>query len=190
MHHFTLPGLDADTGRQTAECLQERLVALADLNIVLKHVHWNVVGPAFIGVHLMVDEQVKGVRKMVDALAERIAALGESPNALAGNIVSTRSWDEYSIGRGSVMQHLGGLDLVYQGVLSSHREAIDTLETLDPVSQDLIIDQTAELEGYHWFVRAHLETPDGQLSTDGARSEHAAAQQAEDSVRETAYSNA
>ena len=190
MQHFTLTGLDPKAGRATAECLQERLVAVSDLSLVLKHIHWNVVGPAFIGVHQMVDEQVKGVQKMVDVLAERIAALGESPNALAGTIASTRSWDEYSIGRGTVMQHLGGLDLVYQGVLGSHRDAIERLETLDPVSQDIVVGQAAELESYHWFVRSHLETPDGQLTTEGAGSERAAAAQAEDSVRPTTFSNA
>jgi starvation-inducible DNA-binding protein len=42
-------------------------------------VHWNVVGPNFIAVYIMLDPQVGAVRAMVDDIAERIAILGGSP---------------------------------------------------------------------------------------------------------------
>ena len=76
---YTVPGLSLSTGRRTAEILQGRLHALNDLQLTLKHAHWNVVGPGFIGVHEMLDPQIELVRGMVDVLAERIATLGVSP---------------------------------------------------------------------------------------------------------------
>jgi starvation-inducible DNA-binding protein len=163
---FTLPGLEDDVAIEVADILAGRLVSLVDLSLVLKHVHWNVVGPSFIGVHLMLDPQVAAAGAMADTLAERIAALGASPNGLAGNIVETRAWDEYPIGRATTTRHLAALDQAYNGVITSHRKAIDRLDRLDPVSQDLLIGQTAQLEQFQWFVRAHLETDDGTLVAD------------------------
>ena len=70
----TVPGLDVSEGHQVAHTLQLRLHALNDLQLTLKHVHWNVAGPTFIAVHEMLDPQVIAVRSMTDAIAERIAA--------------------------------------------------------------------------------------------------------------------
>jgi starvation-inducible DNA-binding protein len=104
--------------------------------------------------------------------------MGASPNGLAGNIVATRTWDDYGLGRASVMQHLGALDLAYAGVVEGHRKAIDKTDQLDPVTQDLLIGMAEQLEQFHWFVRAHLETPEGVLLTEGAKDEESAAEQA------------
>ena len=168
---FTAPGLTQSQGRQVIETLQSRLTALVDLSLTLKHIHWNVVGPAFIGVHLMLDPQHAGVQVMVDATAERIATLGGVPNGLPGNIVATRTWDDYELGRAASQGHLAALDMVYRGVIASHRKAIDATDASDPVTQDMLIGQTAELEQYHWFVRSHLEDYAGGLSNAGATTE-------------------
>ena len=79
---FTAPGLSAADGARVADALQGRLNSMLDLSMTLKHIHWNVVGPAFIGVHTMLDPQYAGVSRMTDALAERIATLGGVPNGL------------------------------------------------------------------------------------------------------------
>jgi starvation-inducible DNA-binding protein len=39
----------------------------------------------------------------------------------------------------------------------------------------MLIAQSAALEQFQWFVRAHLEAVDGTLSTAGAKTETAAA---------------
>jgi starvation-inducible DNA-binding protein len=172
---FTAPGLDAAAGQRVADELQGRLGALIDLGLTLKHIHWNVVGPAFIGVHTMLDPQYEGVALMTDAVAERIATLGGVPNGLPGALVASRSWNDYALGRADTQAHLAALDLVYAGVISAHRDAIDTVDDLDPISGDLLITQTGVLEGYHWFVRTHLEDYAGGLSTAGTSTELGAA---------------
>lgn len=179
---FTLAGMEPEQGRQVATILQDRLVALVDLQFVLKHIHWNVVGPTFIGVHEMLDPQVDAIRAMSDETAERIAALGVSPDGRLGSVTDQRRWEDYSLGRDTVMAHLGALDMVYEGVASDHRAAIEQVEELDKVSQDMLIAQTALIEKFHWFVRAHLENSSGELVTDGAQSEVQASQQAASSV--------
>ncbi|UDY37552.1 DNA starvation/stationary phase protection protein Dps [Dermatobacter hominis] len=152
----SVPELSDDASNQTVAILQNRLVALLDLQLTLKHVHWNVTGPNFIAIHEMLDPQVLAVRAMSDALAERIATCGGTPLGTPGAIVEGRTWDDYSIGRATTDEHLQELDRVYQGVIGDHRTAIDELEDLDPVSEDLVTGQAGELELFGWFVRSHL----------------------------------
>ncbi len=165
--NFTVPGMIQAEGVHVAGVLQERLGCLIDLGLTLKHIHWNVVGPTFIGVHMMLDPQVDGVAAMIDATAERIATLGSSPNGLPGSLVAARSWDDYSLQRAMVPEHLAALDSVYVGVIDDHRKAIESVSDVDPITEDLLIGQSGILEQYHWFVRAHLESSSGQLRTDG-----------------------
>ena len=87
---YTVPGMDRAAAAEVADLLQNRLVALIDLTLTLKHIHWNVVGPTFISVHEMLDPQYAGVSAMVDDVAERIATLGSEPNGLPGNLVARR----------------------------------------------------------------------------------------------------
>jgi starvation-inducible DNA-binding protein len=161
---YTAPGLTKKDAALVVELLQDRLNALNDLALTLKHVHWNVVGPHFIAVHTMLDPQVDGVRLMVDAAAERIATLGASPVGTPGALVKQRRWDDYQLGRADALAHLEALDHVYTGVIIDHREAIEKTESADPVTEDLLVTQTGELEQYHWFVRAHLENSAGKLT--------------------------
>ena len=172
---FTVPGLSLEDGYKVGETLQMRLHALNDLQLTLKHAHWNVVGRDFIGVHEMLDPQIEQVRAMVDAVAERMATLGVSPNGLPGAMVKARSWDDYSIDRAGTAEHLAALNVVYNGVVEDHRKAIEEVGELDPITEDMLIGQTAELELFQWFMRAHLENAGGELSTAGAKTEKDAA---------------
>jgi starvation-inducible DNA-binding protein len=163
---------------QVADLLQKQLSTYNDLHLTLKHVHWNVVGPNFIGVHEMIDPQVDLVRGYADEVAERIAALGQSPQGTPGAILKDRTWDDYSVGRDTVAAHLAALDLVYTGVIEDTRKGIEKLDDLDLVSQDLLIGHSGELEKFQWFVRAHLESSSGNLSNAGTTTEKSAARKA------------
>jgi starvation-inducible DNA-binding protein len=175
---YGVPGMGKKDASMVIGLLQDRLNSLNDLALTLKHIHWNVVGPQFIAVHTMLDPQVDAVRLMVDATAERIATLGGSPCGTPGALVAARSWDDYSLGRDDALAHMGALDVVYAGVIEAHRKAIEATEEPDPVTQDMLIGQAALLEQFHWFVRAHLESPNGSLATAGAKTERGAASRA------------
>jgi starvation-inducible DNA-binding protein len=175
MTQFTIPGLTDKQGLRLAELLQKQLSTYNDLHLTLKHIHWNVVGPNFIGVHEMIDPQVDAVRAYADEVAERIAALGSSPQGTPGAIIEDRDWDDYSVGRDTSQAHLAALDLVYNGVIEDIRHAIDQTEELDPVTQDILIGHARNLEKFQWFVRAHLESAGGKLAHEGSATEKGAA---------------
>ncbi|HAM44814.1 MAG TPA: DNA starvation/stationary phase protection protein [Propionibacteriaceae bacterium] len=155
---YRAAGISADAAERVVSVLQERLNAYNDLHLTLKHVHWNVVGPSFIGVHEMIDPEVDQVRLNADAVAERIATLGFSPKGTIGAITQTRDWADYPLGRATVPDHLAALNDQYDRVIADNRAAIAAVEDFDLVTQDMLIGQTALLEKFQWFVQAHLES--------------------------------
>lgn len=169
--NFRPAGISAETAVEVNDTLQQRLIGLLDLSMVLKHIHWNVVGPGFIAVHEMLDEQVEGVRDFADEIAERIATLGGIPNGLPGFLTANRDWDDYALGRGVVEAHLGALDKVYEGIIGDHRAAARLAADRDPVTEDMLIAQTGKLELYQWFIRAHIVNTSGELMSGDAVTE-------------------
>lgn len=161
MSHHSVPGLTSEAAQEVVDKLEDRLASSIDLQLTLKHIHWNVVGPNFIAVHEMLDEHVAAVRAMTDAIAERIATLGGEPNGTPGHVTSVRSWSDYKVGRAGVIDHLRALDSVYTGVIEDHRSAIAAVGEIDPITEDLLIGQVAKLELFQWFVRAHLDNAGG-----------------------------
>ncbi|MFD5871327.1 Dps family protein [Streptomyces sp. NPDC060322] len=175
---YTVPGLSTKDGGRVIELLKMRLHSLNDLALTLKHIHWNVIGPHFIAVHEMLDPQTLAVRDMADGTAERISALGGVPQGTAGVLVAERTWDDYSVDRADAIAHLGALDLVYTGIIEDHRKAAAKAASIDPVTEDLLIEHLRSLEQFQWFVRAHLENSAGALTTADAGSETQAAAKA------------
>jgi starvation-inducible DNA-binding protein len=155
--------MDDKASSRVIEILQDRLVGTIDLQLTLKHIHWNVVGMNFIAIHEMLDPQVDAVRAQSDAIAERIATLGGEPIGTPGAIVARRTWDDYPLNREPTVRHLAELDDVYTGVISDHRDAVDEVGDLDPVTEDLLIGHLGELELFQWFVRAHLKDASGDV---------------------------
>lgn len=162
MSDIQIAGMTVEQTDKVVKLLQKLLVEANDLHLLLKHVHWNITGPNFIGVHLMIDPQVELVRGYADEIAERMATLGGSPRGVLVG-VDQPSWADYKLGRDTVSAHLRALNDVYYAVLTDFREGIEVTEKLDPVTQDMLIGQTAQLEKFQWFIRAHLEDAEGKL---------------------------
>ena len=165
---YTVPGMTLTDGHKVADSLQMRLHALNDLHLTLKHAHWNVVGRDFISVHEMLDPQIELVRAMVDQVAERMATMGVSPNGLPGALDKARDWDDYPLGRATTIEHLAALDSVYNGVISSHRDTLEAVGDLDPITEDMLISHISQLELFQWFMRSHLESTTGKLDHDAS----------------------
>ncbi len=156
--HLDPAGLDRSVAATLAELLQRRLVASIDLQLVLKHVHWNVRGPNFIAVHEMLDAHTEAVTAMTDEIAERIATLGGTPDGNAGHVVRRRSWADFPLGRADAMEQLAELDRVYDRVIVDTRLAIDETADLDPVTNDLLIEHVRKLELDQWLIRSFFDT--------------------------------
>ncbi|MEU4659325.1 DNA starvation/stationary phase protection protein [Streptomyces sp. NPDC023723] len=153
MYVVKSPLSDADL-KTVSEALQGALVDLVDLALVAKQIHWNVVGPRFRSVHLQLDEVVGTARAHSDTVAERAAALGVPPDGRAATVavgsgigVTPEGWVDDSTAVGAVVEALGA-------VIGRMRERIAATGAPDPVSQDLFIQVTADLEKQHWMFQA------------------------------------
>jgi starvation-inducible DNA-binding protein len=63
-------------------------------------------------------------------------------------------------------------------VNGDHRKAMIEIGELDPVSEDMLISQLTDMEQFQWFMRAHLESSDGDLLAANNHTESAAAKSA------------
>lgn len=140
--------------KTVSEALQGALVDLVDLALVAKQIHWNVVGPRFRSVHLQLDEVVDTARKYSDTVAERSAALGISPDGRAATVavgsgigVTPEGWVDDTTAVRTLVEALGA-------VIARMRERVETTGEPDPVSQDIFIGITADLEKHHWMFQA------------------------------------
>ena len=154
---YTNPGLDEETSEKIITILQNRLSNEQEAALVLKHAHWNLVGPNFIAVHEMLDPEVDSVLNQADETAERISQLGGSPMGRADDVVANRTWDKFELtGRKSVEEYLKTLIAYYEQFIAADREAIKQLDELDVISSNIVQDHVQDLEKFLWFMRAHL----------------------------------
>jgi starvation-inducible DNA-binding protein len=136
------------------DALQGALVDLVDLSLVAKQVHWNVVGPRFRSVHLQLDEVVDVARAHSDTVAERASALGVSPDGRAATVAAGSGIGAVSDGWVKDTDAIGTLVAALGAVITRMRERVTATAEPDPVSQDIFIGITADLEKHHWMFQA------------------------------------
>jgi starvation-inducible DNA-binding protein len=153
MYVVKSPLADADL-KIVSEALQGALMDLVDLALTGKQIHWNIVGPRFRSIHLQLDEVVASARAHSDTVAERASALGVPPDGRAATVASgsgirpaPAGWIKDTDAVSAMVDALGS-------VITRMRERVTATEAPDPVSQDLLIAITADLEKHHWMFQA------------------------------------
>ncbi|MFC8195110.1 Dps family protein [Streptomyces sp. NPDC060006] len=145
----------SDSARQVVgEALQSTLVDLLGLSLIGKQAHWNIVGPRFRSIHLQLDELVTTVRSYADTVAERSAALGVPPDGRPETVAATAAPQGPKEGWVQDTEAVGVIVEALETVVGRLRERIGATEEADPVTQDLLIGLTAELEKHRWMFQA------------------------------------
>ncbi|MFE1552755.1 Dps family protein [Streptomyces sp. NPDC058718] len=134
--------------------LQGALVDLVDLALVAKQVHWNVVGPRFRSVHLQLDEVVDTARLHSDTVAERASALGVNPDGRSATVASSSAIGSVPEGWIKDVEAVRILVAALGAVITRMRERIDVTGDPDPISQDILIGLTGDLEKHAWMFQA------------------------------------
>ncbi|MEU3095146.1 DNA starvation/stationary phase protection protein [Streptomyces sp. NPDC006967] len=147
----TLPD---EARRISCDALQDTLVDLLGLSLIGKQAHWNVVGPRFRSVHLQLDEVVSATRAQADTVAERAAALGVPPDGRPETIAKVFSLPAPKEGWLRDSEAVRVMTEALGAAVTRLRERIDVTEKADPVTQDLLISITAELEKQRWMFEA------------------------------------
>ncbi|MFI6934879.1 Dps family protein [Streptomyces sp. NPDC050287] len=144
-----------ESARQVVgDALQSTLVDLLGLSLIGKQAHWNLVGPRFRSIHLQLDEVVSASRDFSDTVAERSAALGLPPDGRPETIASAFTLPSPKDGWVRDTDVVEVMVESLEAAIGRLRERIEATEKADPVTQDLLIGITAELEKQRWMFDA------------------------------------
>jgi starvation-inducible DNA-binding protein len=138
----------------TGDALQSTLVDLLGLSLIGKQAHWNVVGPRFRSIHFQLDEVVTASREFADTVAERSSALGLPPDGRPETIASAFTLPSPKDGWVRDSDVVEVMVEALEAAIGRLRERIEATEKADPVTQDLLITITAELEKQRWMFDA------------------------------------
>lgn len=141
----------------TAAALQQTLVDLLDLSLIGKQAHWTVTGPRFRSLHLQLDDVVDTARRHADTVAERCAAIGIAPDGRASTIAAGTHLADAPGGWQKDRDVVAYFIDTYAKVIAGLRERITEIGYTDPVSQDLLIAITADLEKQYWMFQAEQD---------------------------------
>jgi starvation-inducible DNA-binding protein len=161
-------GLTDEQRQGLCELLNQDLSNTYLLLIKTKKYHWDVVGPQFRSLHELWDEQYQTLTQNIDAIAERIRALGNFPVGTA----------EGFLRYGSISEHTGDIPTAYRMVanlVDDHEQIIrDLREHVDQCADQFHDEGTADFltgvmeqhEEMAWMLRSFTEgqalEPDGQ----------------------------
>jgi len=155
-------GLDEGVTRQSVEDLNQVLADTMMLRDLYKKHHWQVSGPTFYQLHLLLDAHYEKQVELVDLIAERIQALGGIALALPHDIVEHTRIERAPIHREEVPVQLSRLLEAHELILKESRELAHAAnERGDDGTNDLLVSdviRTNELQV--WFISEHLvDTP-------------------------------
>jgi len=139
--------------KQIAASLDATLTDLVALGLLAKHGHWNLAGPGFSPLHLLLDEVADVAREAGDRVAERAITLGHHPDGRLATIAGNDVLPDLGAGVLRDRDAVAAFDRILDVVTSRLREAFDA-SAEDLVTQDLLVGITAELEQEAWMIRA------------------------------------
>ncbi|MFD0899905.1 Dps family protein [Actinomadura sediminis] len=134
--------------------LQGALVDLIDLALLAKQAHWNLTGRNFKVVHEHLDEVVDLARQGQDDVAERAVAIGVNPDGRARTVADRTELPQLEAGYLADDKVVSAITDVLAQIIGRFRERIAETDEPDPVTQDLLIGITHELEKQHWMFQA------------------------------------
>jgi starvation-inducible DNA-binding protein len=143
--------------KTVAKDLQSTLVELIDLSLLGKQAHWNVVGSHFRSIHLQLDEIVDIARLSSDRVAERLATIGASPDGRAETVATSSELAPFPEGFVAGTDTVKLVTAAMETISGRMRERILRIGDDDPVSQDILIGTSDEIEKAAWMLRAQLE---------------------------------
>ncbi len=148
------------TGIENRKRLAGNLSALlADTYLLLvktQGYHWNVVGPLFVSLHGLTEEQYENLFEAADELAERIRALGHPAPTSITEMISLTVISE-DTGSASAEDMVSNLARDHEAVVRRLREGVEIAEDLrDMATADLLTERMQFHEQAIWMLRAIL----------------------------------
>ena len=151
-----------DTGIENRARLAGNLNGvLADTYVLLiktQAYHWNVVGPLFVSIHKLTEEQYEDLFEAVDDLAERVRALGyPAPSSFTEMVSMTVIREDTE--NASAQDMIGNLTDDHEQVVTRLRDTAELADELrDAVTADLLTKRMEFHEKAIWMLKALTTT--------------------------------
>ncbi|WP_446665819.1 Dps family protein [Flexivirga sp. B27] len=140
----------------SAQFLAPVVIDLEALVVNGKQAHWHTRGDSFIGIHELLDGVVAHAQDYADAAAERVVALGLPLDSRLTTVAEKATLPTLSAGfqqwETTVTEVVAQLD----AALVTVRAAINGLDEVDLVSQDIAIEIERGLTKDRWLLEAHI----------------------------------
>lgn len=147
-------GIDNDNTERLADVLADALADSFTLYLKTLGVHWNIVGPAFFGLHKLTQEQYEDLDAAIDEIAERIRALGHVAPAAFGDFES-RSALESKTTLSDAKQMIETLIADNETIARRMRDAVRIAEECEDVfTADMLTGRIGKHEQNSWMLRA------------------------------------
>jgi starvation-inducible DNA-binding protein len=154
--HPTTNSLPETTRGKVAAILNQLLADLSDLYSQTKQAHWNIRGHHFYSLHKMFDDLAAVVVPHIDAIAERVTALGAIAKGTARLAAENSRLPEFPIMESGDMLFVAALIQRYATCANETRKAIDETDGLgDATTADLLTGVSQELDKALWMLEAH-----------------------------------
>lgn len=155
-------GLSEETRTASVTALNQVLSDTIVLRDLYKKHHWQVSGPTFYSLHLLLDKHYEEQTKLVDLLAERVQTLGGIAIAMPQDVAETTKIERPPRGREEVPVQLSRLLEAHEHILVEARAAAEKADQMgDLGTNDLLVSsvvRTGEMQV--WFLSEHLvDTP-------------------------------
>jgi len=150
-------GIDAKQRGKIADALSHLLADTYTLYLKTHNFHWNVEGPMFNTLHLMFMDQYTELWNALDAIAERIRALGFPAPGTNSEFARLTSIDETE-GVPDAMEMVRLLVAGHEGVARTARDAFDAVDDAsDEATADLLTQRLQIHEKTAWMLRSLLK---------------------------------
>jgi starvation-inducible DNA-binding protein len=156
---FPVPvGLTDKVCAQSIATLNQVLADTMFLRDMYKKHHWQMSGPTFYQLHLLLDKHYEAQAELMDTIAERIQVLGGISLAMPEDVAAATRIEHPPKGREEVPVQLSRLLEAHEIILKEAREgAKQAADAGDDGTNDLLISEvvrTNELQS--WFISEHL----------------------------------
>jgi len=150
--------LASNTKSAMIALLNDRLAEGLDLALITKQAHWNIKGPTFIAVHLLLDDLRAVLDEHTDTVAERVAQLDGIALGTVQAVASGTPLKPYPTDIRAISDHLENLVERYAKAGNAVRKAIDAADDAgDKDTTDILTAYSRALDKSLWFLKSHLQ---------------------------------
>lgn len=152
-------GLSEEQRNGVIELLNQDIADAYLLLIKTKKYHWDVVGPQFRTLHELLEEQYQALTENIDAMAERVRALGGYPLGTAESFLKSASIKEHSGDLPNANTMVERLACDHEQIIRNFRQHIDKCseDFHDEGTADFLTGLMEQHEEMNWMLRSFIE---------------------------------